>query len=132
VLFLESMMLEIEYSALPLDEIICKYALSKTHSTLIFICKCYDELKKGTDFPLAWSTAVNNCSLYTSEEKGKLLQLGDILGTSDCGGQVSMIKMCRASFERFLSTARSKSESYCGLSIYLGIFCGLGLCVLLI
>ncbi|MCM1392734.1 MAG: stage III sporulation protein AB [Ruminococcus sp.] len=132
VLMLESMKLDFEYLALPLDEMIYKYSDSQPYLSINFIHECCRKLRSGLDFPSAWSGSVKTTSLYTSEEKDKLLQLGSILGTSDCGGQISMLEMYIGYFNQFLKNARSKSENYSGMCVYLGVFCGIGMFVLLI
>ncbi|MGN1417874.1 MAG: hypothetical protein ACI4W6_00930, partial [Acutalibacteraceae bacterium] len=58
LLFISSMKLDFEYSVLPLDRILEKYADSQTYSSIYFIRQCYDEIKKGEDFPKAWKKSV--------------------------------------------------------------------------
>lgn len=132
VILLEGIKMEMEYTQCPLDEIICKYAGVKPYSSINFIKECYHLLENGEDFPTAWSNSVKLSSLYMSQEKEKLLQLGMLLGTSDSTGQVNMLEMYIEYFKQFLQKARKKSDSYSGVSVYIGVFCGFGMFILLI
>ena len=126
------MRLDFEYSSLPLDRIIEKYAKSEAYGDLYFIRRCFDEIKNGVDFPKAWKKGVEASPLFKRDEKAKLFELGTLLGTSDSNGQVSMLKGFERSFEVFYKTAFKISEKYCKSAVIAGIFTGFGLFVIII
>lgn len=132
LLFINSMKLDFEYSALSLDLIIQKYAFDELYFPMRFLKICYEEMQNGTDFPIAWKNSLMCPSLYNEEEKSKLLALGEILGTSNCQAQMNILNFYTVYFENFNIKAKKNSEKYGETSILTGIFLGIGLFVLLI
>lgn len=131
-LFIDCMKLDFEYSALSLESIIQKYANDEIYSQLSFLKVCEDEMKKGTDFPIAWKNALATSSLYTKEETGKLMTLGGVLGTSDCNAQINILSIYSDYFEKFRKSSEMMAEKYGETAVFAGVFLGFGMFILLI
>lgn len=130
-LLLNEIKLTLEYTCLPMDELITVLSSKQSYSDT-FIPGCRKYIDSGMDFPEAWETAVNRADILCKEEKQKLLQLGSFLGTSDLKSQISVIDMYIISFDEYRKEARLKSKKYADTCIYVGVFCALGLFVMLI
>ncbi len=55
---------------------------------------CCKSMEEGNPFPKAWSDSVKLAG-YTEEEKQILLQVGEILGSTDAQNQISTLSMLR-------------------------------------
>ncbi|MGN1193955.1 MAG: stage III sporulation protein AB [Acutalibacteraceae bacterium] len=130
-LLLNEIKLTLEYSCLPMYELICLLGEKNSYSQT-FMPECKKQIDGGMDFPDAWETSVNNACILHNEEKQKLLQLGTFLGTSDLKSQISVIDMYIISFDEYRKEARLKSKKYADTCIYVGVFCALGLFVMMI
>lgn len=130
-LLLCEMKLTMEYACLPMYELICVLSAKGCYEGT-FIIPCKELLDKGQEFPDAWRISVRNDAYLSAPEKDRLLQLGGFLGTSDLKSQVSVIDMYIISFDEYKKEAVLKSRKYAGTVIYTGVFCALGLFVMLL
>lgn len=128
-LLLTEIKMLLEYSRPPLYELIARMAEKDCYRGL-FIFECREEMKEGTDFPVAWTDAVGKRSLYKKEEKEKLIQLGSFLGTCDLESQLTVLQMYMITFDEFRKEARYKKQKYAATTIFVGVFCALGLFVM--
>lgn len=130
-LLLHEMKLLLEYSCLPMYELICGLSAKRCYADT-FIMTCKKMLDEGKEFPDAWYTSVGKDAILSAQEKEKLFQLGGFLGTSDLKSQISVIDMYIICFDEYKKEAAAKSRKYAGTLIYTGLFCALGLFVMLI
>lgn len=128
---LSEIKLSLAYSCLPTDELVSQLSRKDCYAQT-FICECKTKLDNGSDFPDAWSESVLHANIFRPDEKQKLLQLGGYLGTSDLERQVSVIDMYLISFDEYRKEAQTKSKKYADTIIYVGVFCALGLFVMMI
>lgn len=130
--FIRFMKIDFEYSPIPLERMVEKYALQESYVKAGFISDCREKMQKNEDFPLAWRSAVESESLLSKEEKAKLISLGSVLGTSDSTGQISMLCIYEEYFVNYLKKADELCGRYCKTAVYIGVFAGFGMCILLI
>ena len=128
---LNEIKLTFSYSCLPIYEMIGVLS-GKDRYAVTFIPDCKKNIDSGMDFPSAWEAAVKREDILSCEEKQKLLQLGSFLGTSDLESQISVIRLYLISFDEYRKEARLKSNKYADTCIYVGVFCAIGLFVMLI
>lgn len=129
--FLNTLIVSIEYSRTSIVKIICDISGEDTVKNLNFIRICANELNEGLDFPIAWNNAVGTALLYKSDERTKLLQLGNFLGTSDSENQINIIESYISYFKRFLNTATDDYNKYGKISSLFGMFVGAAVFILL-
>lgn len=116
ILLIEQIKIEIEYLKLPLGDIIKKLSENPSTMALDYLSLCDTYVKKGLDFPDAWSLSLKSSSLnYKTEEKDKLLQLGKSIGCCDIKGQMSIFEIYLSYFNEFYLAASSKYKKYSGL-----------------
>ena len=130
-MMLNEMKLTFEYACLPMYETVSRLNEKSSYSET-FIPECKRLLDSGTDFPAAWSASVSTAKGLSRDEKQKLLQLGGLLGTSDLGSQLSVMDMYIRSFDEYRKEARLVSKKYADTCLYAGLFCALGIFVMLI
>ncbi len=132
-LLIGHMKIEIEFLQLPVYDLLCKISISGQYKDFDFISECCELVKRGTDFPAAWKTAVDNSSMkYKTQEKSKLLLLGENLGKSDLKGQLTHLDIYYSYFDEFAKQAKNKMKKYAGLTPTLGFLSGFMLFILLI
>lgn len=132
-LFIEGIKIEIEYTCSSLPLIIEKFSSQDNFDCLDFLKLCQKKLHEGVDFPCAWKNSVlQSSSLYLKDEKDKLINLGQVLGTSDLNGQLSLLSMYSNYFDEFLTEAKKQKDKYSNMSVSLGVFVGLAVFVLVL
>ncbi|MGN1443155.1 MAG: stage III sporulation protein AB [Acutalibacteraceae bacterium] len=128
---LNEMKIMLEYYCLSVNELI-DAAYEKSCYQKTFIIQCKKLLTDGNDFPVAWSASVESAGIYKKEEKQKLIQLGEFLGTSDLESQLTVMQMYITDFDEFRKDAQNKRKKYADTSIFVGAFCALGLFVMMV
>lgn len=124
---------ETEYLNLSAREILFKLAVASEFKELDYIESVCTLIKAGEDFPVAWRNSINNTSLnYKTDERDKLLQLGEKFGTSDVKNQISMLEMYENYFIEFISQAKSKYNKQAKTATGTGVLAGCMLFILLI
>ena len=125
ILMFEEMKILLEYLNTPVYDLVSIAEDKDYFRDLKFLYLCCDYLKKGADFPDAWKKAIDeSATIYTTQEKEHLLQLGENLGTSNKEGQIKLLNMQIVSFEDFLQKAKHKRKKYAGTAKALGLLSG--------
>lgn len=132
VFFLNSLKLDFKYSSSSLSEIIEKYSNEINLSKLGYIKECNSALKDNVDFPVAWGKSLEDFKKYKAEEKGKLLSLGEALGTSSTETQLSLIDYYKGIFENYYFLSKRDREKYSNTAILSFTFVGIGIFIILL
>lgn len=121
----EEMKILLEYLNTPVYDLVNITRDKDYFRNLKFLHLCCNYLKKGEDFPDAWKNAIDeSATMYMTQEKERLLQLGENLGTSNKEGQMKILNMQIVSFEDFLQKAKHKRKKYAGTAKALGVLSG--------
>ncbi len=132
-MLIRQMIIETEYLSLPIYDLLCKLSQNPELSSLCYINETCELVKNREDFPIAWRKSVNKTSLkYKSEEKEKLLLLGENIGKYNLDGQLSVLKIYSAYFDAYSKDAKTKLQKYGNMSAVLGALVGSMLFILLI
>ncbi len=130
---IRQMIIETEYLSLPIYDLLCRLSQNPELSPLGYIKETWELVKGSEDFPVAWRKAVKKTALkYKSEEKEKLLLLGENIGKYDLEGQLSVLKVYSAYFDEYEKNAKTKLQKYGNMSALLGTLVGSMLFILLI
>ncbi len=132
-MLIRQMIIETEYLSLPIYDLLRKLSQNSQLSSLDYIRETCELVKNREDFPVAWRKAVKKTSLkYKSEEKDKLLLLGENIGKYDLEGQLTVLKIYSAYFDAYSKDAKTKLQKYGNMSALLGTLVGSMLFILLI
>ena len=131
VLFLNSLMGEIEFSRMNITDIIFSFSSGEAMKNLSYLNEIHHS-DDQYDFHGQWKSSLSSFAYYKSSEKNKMLQLGDFLGTTDMCDQINIIRLYLSFFEKFRSNAVSEYEKYGKISSLLGLFTGASVFILLL
>lgn len=124
-LMIDQMKIRLAYLSLPINELVSGLASTELGHELPFLLRCQEYMIDGDDFPEAWQRALEKETLpYSAEEKEKLLQLGNNLGTSDLKGQLSLMEIYSDFFSEYTQKAKSKEKKYGNTAVVLGALIG--------
>lgn len=131
--FLASFKIELEYTGNTLYSLLCKARSSSLCRNLDYLKMCCELMKKGDDFPKAWSSSFQSSNLpYKSEEKQKLLHLGNVLGTTDLSSQSTILALYTEYFKSYYNQACEINKKYGRLSALMGVFLGFGVFIMIV
>ena len=123
----------LQYLNIPVYEMLMQISEKDYLKELCFIKECCSLMADGTDFPVAWRNALISANqLYKREEKEKLLQLGENLGTSNAENQLKILNMQTSYFETFLQSAEENNKKYSTMVITLSVLFGCMVFILII
>ena len=133
IMMFEEMKILLEYLNTPVYDLV-SITNSKDYLTdLKFLDLCHRYIEIGKDFPTAWKESIETTStLYMTQEKEHLLQLGANLGTSNKESQINIISLQIIAFEDFLTNAKNKHKKYSGTAIVSGVLTGCMIFILVI
>lgn len=127
------MRVETEYLNLSAQEILFRLSDSSEFRDIDYIDNIRMLITHGEDFPVAWRQSIKRTSVnYKTDEKDKLLQLGENFGTSDIKNQISMLEMYENYFIEFISQAKIEYNKQAKTAIGVGALVGCMLFILLI
>ena len=130
---LEEMKILIEYLNMPIYEMLISISSKEYLRQLNFIAVCADEISKGIDFPNAWKHSLSLYSLqYKTQEKDKLLQLGENLGASNKENQLNILSLQTTCFCEYLQKAKEKRKKYGSMASTIGVLSGCMIFILII
>lgn len=121
---------QLRYQLPTVSELLHHLHMQKCYGDLPFLENCLQS--DPTDvFSQRWADAIR-CCRYPEEEQAVLLQIGEILGSTDVEGQCSTLLLCRDHLESLLKQAEEKQHSHSTLYRSMGVLSGLFLVILLI
>ena len=133
IMMLVEMKILLEYLNTPVCDLIIMTRSKDYLKDLKFLDVCYGYIELGKDFPAAWKESLESTpTLYMTQEKERLLQLGANLGTSNKESQINIISLQIVSFEDFLIKAKNKHKKYSGTATTLGVLSGCMIFILVI
>ncbi len=131
IIFLNTLITEIEFSKRNVFEIFSVLSSEASMKNLPFL-KSFGKSEEHSDFHSLWIKSINSTQSYKSEEKEKLLQLGNFLGTTDAKSQINTIRLYTVFFENYREKAVYEYEKYGKVSPLFGLFAGACIFILLI
>lgn len=133
LLFVSQVSMEIEFTGLPVLEILKKIEAGECCKNLDFIALCVEKMQSGEDFYYSWKNGLEGSRLpMKKEERDKLKNLGSMLGTSDATGQSSMLLLYKSYFSAFYDKAVQEREKYGKMCLTLSVVLGTGIFILII
>lgn len=125
--------IEFKYRSDILPDVLQRISALTVCNNLSFLTECCNSVKRGSDFPTAWKTALENSrEPYIREEKSRLVSLGEILGTTDTESQLSMLSLYGEYIRGYLVNARRSEEKYGRLCSAVGFMLGFAVFVLVL
>lgn len=126
-IMINSIRTQLEYSNIPLNEMLNKLSANEGIKKLKFIDDCLYKVKQGIAFPKAWKLSIENnygLSPLNNQDKDILLSLGNVLGTTDLNGQLNICNYYICQINDRQIDARQKYQSYSKLFSAMGILSG--------
>ncbi len=120
----------LRYDLPTVTELISHLHKQSCYADLPFLRDCL-QAEPTDPFSHRWAQAVI-CRHYPEEEQAVLLQIGEILGSTDVEGQCNALLLCRSHLEALLHPAEEKQHSHSTLYRSMGVLSGLFLVILLI
>ena len=109
-LMIEKLRLMIRYEAIEVSEISRRLAEDDSLSGLRFLGELWKNASlfyEGNEtFCACWRRAVETDWTFSGEERDLLYNIGDILGSCDCEGQLSALSLCGSEADRLAALAR--------------------------
>lgn len=124
VLMIKTIRMQIEFSRMPVKELLNYISECSEFSRLVFINGTISLLKKTDDFELAWKTSLNknaNQMGIRQDDITMLIAFSAGLGNTDVSGQISNCDTYINLFEAKLDTLQKKSESSVRICNSLGV-----------
>lgn len=131
LIFLRSLGAEIHFARSDIRKILYDLSSGESLKSLSFL-EGFADYSENTDFPLVWHDCISSFSLYKSDEKSKMLQLGSFLGTTDADSQIKTIKLHESFFENYREKAITDNDKYGKAASLIGLFLGASVFILLI
>lgn len=129
----EKIRLMIRYEEATVYEIVRRCAEDESIKELEFtetLCRCTDE---NTPFSAAWSKAVRESRLrLTDGDRSLLMRIGNILGTTDCEGQLSTLSGILAEIDKAIEDAEEQYHAKGRLYRSLGAIAGAAIAVIIV
>lgn len=126
---------EINFRALPINELIYALSQKETFKQLFFIRECYRLLSLKCDFPQAWSNALEgykNTAFLKKKDVELLKAFGENFGVTDSAGQLSNCNIYLDLLKVNYNEALKEKERYSTLSTVIGFLAGLGILIVFI
>ena len=126
---------EINFCALPIDEMIYSLSQKEILKQLVFIEECYKFLALGYDFPEAWNNSLKkrtNVAFLKKKDVDLLKSFGENLGVTDSAGQLSNCNVYLSLLKTNFNEALNDKERYSGLATVIGFLAGLGILIVFI
>ena len=126
---------EINFRALPMNEMIYSLSQKETFKQLAFIKVCSDLLASECDFPQAWSGALKsyrNTAFLKKKDVELLKSFGENFGVTDSAGQLSNCNIYLDLLKVNYNEALKEKERYSALSSAIGFLAGLGILIVFI
>ena len=119
----------IRWNALTVSDISERLYKSGSYEKLGFLCKLWEKLEEGVSFPLAWKEAVSGAAVLDEDEKTKLCELGQVLGSADIEGQLSSIALIQTEIGKMhdeqAEKYRTKGRLYRTVGVTVGAMAGI-------
>jgi len=123
---------KIKFTQIPLEEIFKQIASNSQEKNIINIFQKLS-LAQNTNIHKSWERIINTEVTNLNEEDKKILiDMGNILGSTDVEGQVSNIKITSSFIDRQIEKAEQEKEKNVKLFRTLGIVSGLTIMIILI
>lgn len=123
---------KIKFTQIPLEEIFKQIASSSFEKNIEEIFKKLS-LTQNSNIHKDWKNVINTSNTNLNEEDKKILiDMGNILGSTDVEGQVSNIKITSSFIDRQIEKAEQEKEKNVKLFRTLGIVSGLTIMIILI
>lgn len=133
IMMLEEMKIIMQYLNSPVYEMLEALSKKDYMKEFDYIHRCCYQLSSGIDFPVAWENAVNSTVLiYKTQEKERLLQIGENLGISNTKTQLDFLNMQTLYFQEYLLKAKAQCKKYGNSSTVLGALLGCMIFILVI
>lgn len=126
---------EINFRALPINEMIYSLSQKETFKQLVFIKVCSELLSFDCDFPQAWSNALEghkNTAFLKKKDVELLKSFGENFGVTDSAGQLSNCNIYLDLLKVNYNEALKEKERYSALSTVIGFLTGLGILIVFI
>ena len=125
---------KIKFTQSPLEEIFKNIAQNCSEKSIQNIFEIIiTNLKDNVNIHKSWITAINKCETnLNNQDKKILMDMGNILGTTDVDGQVSNIKITTTFIDAQIENAQNEKEKNVKLYRTLGIISGLTIIIILI
>lgn len=126
---------EIDFRALPVNELIYLLSQKETLKQLAFIDECYKFLSLGCDFPQAWNNSLNsrkNIAFLKKKDIELLKSFGENFGVTDSAGQLSNCTIYLDLLKSNINEALKEKDRYSGISTAIGFLAGLGIMIVFI
>lgn len=131
-LFLDELLIAMRCTCAPLGELLSELSAKECFSSLVYLSKAHELIRRGKPFPQAWREGVSGDKSLQAELKELLLTLTDSLGASDLEGQFVSFQRTEAQLcciqEKALESYRTKGRLYRCLGVLGGISAALLLC----
>ncbi len=133
LVFISLIKIEFEFMSLTVLQVLRKIQSTGSCRNLDFINDCIKSINAGDDFSSAWHNAVSLSRLpMKKEEREKLADFGNLVGTSDIKGQLSLLSLFYESFLAYGKKADEDFEKYGKLCITVSIIVGTGIFIFII
>lgn len=126
---------EIDFCALPINEMIHLISQKESLKQLAFIEECYRFLSSGLEFPYAWNNSLEdrkNIAFLKKKDVDLLKSFGENLGITDSAGQLSNCNVYLGLLKINYNEALKDKERYSGLTTAIGFLVGLGVLIVFI
>ncbi|MBR2705173.1 MAG: stage III sporulation protein AB [Clostridia bacterium] len=80
----------------------------------------------------AWECTIDDCDVFTEEDKDALKSLGKLLGSTDVQGQINQLNMVNCFLDEQIKEAIALKEKNTTMYRKLGVIIGLGITIVLI
>lgn len=124
---------EINYIALPSNELIGFLSKKEEFKELKFIFSCLILVSEGEEFPQAWKKSLNekiNTRFMKKKDVEIMEAFGESFGITDAQGQISNCELCLERLRINHFEAKRDFEQYSKLASGLGFLLGLGILII--
>ncbi len=130
-LLIKELEVRIRYTNSEIVKILAEAANNEAYEKLAFIA-CFKSADEIENFHGIWNDGVKGQPFITPHDKELLTALGDRLGETDCGGQLSFLEMTgemiRAQREQAAADYSGKGKMYKSV----GVLCGLAVGIMVL
>jgi stage III sporulation protein AB len=123
---------EINYVALPANELMNFLSEKDELKELSFIKTCVLGVHNGEEFPSAWKKSLiekNNILHMRRKDVEVITAFGENFGITDAEGQISNCDLCLERLKNNRKEAERERDQYSKLSVILGLLVGLGIII---
>lgn len=130
LLMIEKVQACLKYEKMTTAELIEWLSDYESLKELTFLPLCNQKISQGLSFPIAWRQALDE--INSSEDDRKIVrQIGEVLGSTDAGNQISELAVIRSLIEQNKKLAEEEKAQKSKLYHSLGILSGIGLAILI-